>query len=235
MSTGKQAAAARALEFVKPGMRLGLGTGSTAERFIRLLGERVRVGLEVACVPSSDATEALARELGIPLLDWTDGAALDMTVDGADEVDPGLRLIKGGGAALVREKIVAAASGQMTVIVDDSKIVPWLGAFPLPVAIIPFGRERTLRRLGEIAPATLRTVGGSPVLTDDGLMVADLAFGGHIDDPEAVDAALLATPGVAATGLFLGIATRAVVGFSDGSSRVIERGGHTHHAVTGTT
>jgi ribose 5-phosphate isomerase A len=221
------------MEFVQAGMRLGLGTGSTAERFIRLLGERVRAGLDVACVPSSDATEALARELGIPLLDWTDGATLDMTVDGADEVDPGLRLIKGGGAALVREKIVAAASRQMTVIVDESKIVPWLGAFPLPVAIIPFGRERTLLRLNGFAPATLRTSDGRPVVTDDGLMVADLAFGDQIQDPEGLDAALLATPGVAATGLFLGIATRAVVGFADGSARVIERNGHAHRGANG--
>ena len=134
----KRAAAARALEFVRPGMRLGLGTGSTAKHFVELLAERVAQGLGVVAVPTSEATRALAQRLGITLTTLDETPALDLTVDGADEIAPDLTLIKGGGGALLREKIVAAASARMIVIADERKYVPVLGRFPLPVEVVPF-------------------------------------------------------------------------------------------------
>src|SRR5690348_17182837 len=143
----KRAAAAKALELVCPGMRLGLGTGSTAKHFVELLGERVRDGLDVVGVPTSEATQADAQRAGIPLATLDELPELDLTVDGADEIAPDLTLIKGGGGALLREKIVAAASGRMLVIADESKYVPTLGRFPLPVEIVPFGVEPTRRAI----------------------------------------------------------------------------------------
>src|SRR6266705_6122537 len=139
----KRAAAARALEFVRPGMRLGLGTGSTAKHFVELLAERVRAGLKVVGVPTSEVTRADAQRLGVPLTTLDETPALDMTVDGADEIGPDLSLIKGGGGALLREKIVAAASARMVVIADESKCVPLLGKFPLPIEVVPFGVKAT--------------------------------------------------------------------------------------------
>src|SRR5215471_16751936 len=140
----KRAAAARAVEFLRPGMRLGLGTGSTAKHFVELVGERVRSGLDVVAVPTSEATFADAKRWGIPLTTLDETPELDLTVDGADEIGPGLSLIKGGGGALLREKIVAAASRQMIVIADQSKWVTALGAFPLPIEVTPFGYGATL-------------------------------------------------------------------------------------------
>ncbi|HEY4142071.1 MAG TPA: ribose-5-phosphate isomerase RpiA, partial [Pseudolabrys sp.] len=139
----KRAAAARAVEFVRSGMKLGLGTGSTAKHFVDLVGERVKAGLDVICVPTSEATHAQAKGLGIPLTTLDETPALDLTVDGADEIDPQLVLTKGGGGALLREKIVAAASARMIVISDPSKLVPALGKFPLPVEVTPFGYTAT--------------------------------------------------------------------------------------------
>ena len=145
----KREAARRALDLVEPGMRLGLGTGSTARHFVDLVGERVAAGLDVRCVGTSEATEAQARALGIPLATLDELPELDLTVDGADEIDPDLRLIKGGGGALLREKIVAAASLRMAVIADASKLVSRLGAFPLPVEVVPFGLAATRRHIGK--------------------------------------------------------------------------------------
>ncbi len=139
----KKQAAARALELVTPGMRLGLGTGSTAKHFVDLLGARVAEGLDVLCVSTSEVTEAQARALAIPMSTLDETPELDLTIDGADEVDRELRLIKGGGAALLREKIVAAASARMVVIADDTKLVERLGRFPLPIEVVPFGLEAT--------------------------------------------------------------------------------------------
>jgi ribose 5-phosphate isomerase A len=141
----KRAAAAAALELVRPGMKLGLGTGSTAAHFVELLGEKVRAGLDVVGVPTSEATRGLAKHAGIPLVTLEEAPELDLTVDGADEIDPKLRLIKGGGAALLREKIVANASKRMVVIADSGKKVAMLGAFPLPIEVIQFGLESTKR------------------------------------------------------------------------------------------
>jgi len=215
--TWKRQAAEAALAHVRDGMRLGLGTGSTAAHFVRALGLRVRAGLNVAGVPTSEATAALARAEGIPLTSLDETPELDLTVDGADEIGPGLDLIKGGGAALLREKIVAAASRAMLVIADHSKRVPVLGAFPLPVEVVPFGLAATTRkveaavaRLGLSGAITLRRRDGATVLTDGGHYLLDAALG-SIPDPAALARSLSAIPGVVDHGLFIGLATRAVL------------------------
>jgi ribose 5-phosphate isomerase A len=208
---------------VEDGMRLGLGTGSTARHFVALLGERVRAGLKVVGVPTSEATRAQAEGEGIPLTTLDEIRDLDLTVDGADELDERLRLIKGAGGALLREKIVAAASRRMIVIADGSKRVATLGRFPLPIEVVPFGLgairhaiEGTLARQGLPGDLRLRqTAQGEPYLTDGGHFILD-AHLGRIDDPEALDAALTAVPGVVETGLFLGLATGAILATESG-------------------
>lgn len=213
----KRAAAEAAVALVEPGMRVGLGTGSTAAWMVRLLAERVRQGLEIVAVPTSEATAALARDLGIRLAELDELGALDLTIDGADEIGPGLALIKGGGGALLREKIVAAASARMVVIADAAKLVSTLGAFPLPVEVVPFGLAATARaveRVAGVAPR-LRMAGEAAFVTDEGNRILDLALGA-IADPPALDAALNAVPGVVETGLFCGIADLAFIGHGDG-------------------
>jgi ribose 5-phosphate isomerase A len=225
----KRQAAARALEWVRPGMRLGLGTGSTARHFVELLGERVRAGLDVVGVPTSEATAADATQAGIPLTTLDDTPRLDLTVDGADEIGPGLALIKGGGGALLREKIVAAASAHMIVIADESKLVPALGAFPLPIEIVPFGMAATELAIGHALewlslPARLRLrmrADGHAFVTDGGHRIIDAALG-RIADSQALAAALTAIPGVVEHGLFLGLAGTAIIAGASGV-RVIER------------
>jgi ribose 5-phosphate isomerase A len=219
----KREAARRALEEVRPGMRLGLGTGSTARHFVELLGERVKAGLEVICVPTSEATAAQARGLGIALSDLETLPALDLTIDGADEIGPGLALIKGGGGALLREKIVAAASARMVVIADASKQVSLLGRFPLPVEVNLFGLGATSLALPAVmtrfgAEGALRrrlTPDGAPFVTDGGHAILD-AFFGRIPDPEALSRALLDIPGVVEHGLFLKLCVRAYVAGANG-------------------
>ncbi|MFZ1103584.1 MAG: ribose-5-phosphate isomerase RpiA [Hyphomicrobiaceae bacterium] len=219
----KRQAAEHAITLVEDGMALGLGTGSTAAHFVDLLGQRVREGLKVVCVPSSEATRAQAERLGIPLADLDQRPALDLTVDGADEIDPALRLIKGGGGALLREKIVAMASDRMVVIADHSKRVATLGAFPLPVEIVPFAAGTTRNLVEELAAEAGCTgeirlrlrPDGQPFLTDCGHLILDCAFG-RIDEPEALDDALKWVPGVVENGLFLGIADAAIVAGPDG-------------------
>lgn len=219
----KKQAAARALELVTPGMRLGLGTGSTAKHFVDLLGARVAEGLDVLCVSTSEVTEAQARALAIPMSTLDETPELDLTIDGADEVDRDLRLIKGGGAALLREKIVAAASARMVVIADDTKLVERLGRFPLPIEVVPFGLKAT-RRAVVAAMATAGAPGelvlrrrpdGSILLTDGGHYILD-AHPGVIADPERLAAALSAIPGVVEHGLFLGLASAAILAGKDG-------------------
>lgn len=219
----KRAAAARALEEVRPGMRLGLGTGSTAKHFVDLVGERVAAGLDVICVPTSEATAAQARSLGIPLTDLDETPHLDLTVDGADEIGPDLALIKGGGGALLREKIVAAASDRMVVIADESKRVNILGRYALPIEVNIFGFGAT-RRAIEVAMARLGAedglrqrlkADGTPFLTDGGHYILDALFG-RISAPEAVSDALLEIPGVVEHGLFIGLCRRAYVAGADG-------------------
>lgn len=219
----KKSAAAVALRAVAPGMRIGLGTGSTAKHFVDLLGARVREGLSIVGVPTSERTRAQAEAFSIPLTSLDETPELDLTVDGADEFDARLRLIKGGGGALLREKIVAAASKRLVVIADESKEVAILGAFPLPVEIDRFGAPATRRHIeraaaqlglaGEVAPR-LRS-DGHAFVTDGGHLVLDCAFGA-IPDPEALADRLAAIPGVVEHGLFLGLATAIVVGGHDG-------------------
>lgn len=219
----KVAAAERALAFVEPGMRLGLGTGSTAAKFIDALGRKVAAGLDVVCVATSGATQAQAEKLGIPMSTLDETPFLDLTVDGADEIDNELRLIKGGGGALLREKIVATASGRMIVIADESKLVPALGAFPLPVEVVQFGLTATRNMVtalaadlgceGDIRVRMLE--GGKPFLTDSGNLILDCHFG-PIDDPEELDEALKLVPGVVENGLFIGIADLAIIAGAEG-------------------
>ena len=219
----KRAAAAAALEEVRPGMRLGLGTGSTADHFVRLLAERVRDGLSVVGVPTSERTAALASELGVPLTTLDETPELDLTIDGADEVDHALRLIKGGGGALLREKIVAAASRQMAVIVDAGKLVDTLGAFPLPIEVNAFGLAATQRAveaataaLGLDGPIVLRRMAnGDPFVTDGGHFILDASFR-RIAEPEKLGNSLLAIPGVVEHGLFIGLATMVFVARANG-------------------
>jgi ribose 5-phosphate isomerase A len=225
----KREAAARALEFVRPGMRLGLGTGSTARHFVELLGERARAGLDVIGVPTSDATEADARRVGVPLTTLEDTPRLDLTVDGADEIGPGLALIKGGGGALLREKIVAAASAHMIVIADETKLVPALGTFPLPIEVVPFGMAATELAIGHALewlslPIRMKVrmdARGHAFVTDGGHRIVDAAVG-RIADPEKLAQALSAIPGVVEHGLFLGLAGTAIIAGTAGI-RVIER------------
>jgi len=225
----KRQAAAQALEHVRDGMKLGLGTGSTAKHFVELLGERVAGGLKVVGVPTSEATRADAIRCGVPLTTLDEIDRLDLTVDGADEVDAALNLIKGGGGALLREKIVAAASDRMIVIADDTKWVPTLGRFPLPIEVIPFGLSATRRaivqafeRCGLAGEMKVRAGGdGHAFVTDGGHWIID-AHLGQITDAPRLAALLNPIPGVVEHGLFIGLASTAMLAGSQGI-RVFER------------
>ena len=219
----KESAALRALDLVCDGMWLGLGSGSTSARFVEALGVKVAAGLKVLCVPSSEDTRAQAEQLGIPLTTLDETPHLHLTIDGADEIDDQLRLIKGGGGALLREKIVATASDQMVVIADDSKLVRTLGRFPLPVEVVRFGFAATRRMVEAMAgqagcegPITQRSAkGGEPFLTDQGNFILDCSFG-RIPEPEVLAYALKRVPGVVEHGLFLGVADMAIVATDSG-------------------
>ena len=214
----KLAVARRALEFVEPGMRVGLGTGTTATMFIRELGARVRDGLQVRCVASSDASHDLAKSLGMDVVTLNELPELDVYIDGADEVGPGLALIKGGGGALLREKIVATAAKKFVVVVDQSKVVDRLGKFPLPVEVVKMALEVVEPRLAGLGlkpkqrPAK---VGDGPYLTDEGNYILD-CFGGELEDPARTAAAIRAIVGVVEHGLFLGMASVVLVAGDDG-------------------
>jgi ribose 5-phosphate isomerase A len=225
----KRQAAARALEEVRDGMKLGLGTGSTAKHFVELLGERVRAGLKVVGVPTSEATRADAARCGIALTTLDEIDRLDLTIDGADEIDTALDLIKGGGGALLREKIVAAASDRMIVIADESKWVEALGRFPLPVEVIPFGLAATQRAManafaesGVSGQMVVRKAKeGHVFVTDGGHWIVD-AHLGRIADAPRLASLLSAIPGVVEHGLFIGLARTAVLAGAQGI-RVVER------------
>jgi ribose 5-phosphate isomerase A len=213
----RRRAAEAALSAVEPGMKLGLGTGRTADHFVRLLAARVKDGLDVVGVATSERTAALAEAEGVRLATLEEEPALDLTVDGADEVDSSLRLIKGGGGALLREKIVAAASARMIVIVDAAKLVGVLGAFPLPIEVVPFGLAATTRAIEAVAsglglsgPLTLRRNNGQIFLTDGGHYILDASFG-RIEDPDGLAQGLARIPGVVEHGLFIGLASAAIV------------------------
>ncbi len=218
----KQAAADAALEHVEQGMRLGLGTGSTAAKFVDGLGKKVAAGLNVVCVATSEATHTQAAGLGIPLTTLDETPELDLTVDGADELDDNLSLIKGGGGALLREKIVATSSQRMIVIADASKHVATLGRFPLPVEVIPFGQEATRRKIKSAVTAcgceggiTLRMHDGDAFVTDNGNFIYDCALG-RIEEPETLARFLSSTAGVADHGLFIRTADIALIGTPEG-------------------
>jgi ribose 5-phosphate isomerase A len=219
----KRQAAAAVLDLVMPGMRLGLGSGSTAAIFVKLLGERVRAGLQIVSVPTSEATARLAIAEGIDIVSLDDEPMLDLTVDGADEIDPNLRLIKGGGGFHLREKIVASASDRLVIIADASKKVETLGKFPLPIEVVSFGLASTRHYIGLMAadagcegPLTLRHgPDGRPFVTDSGNLILDAAFG-RIEEPELLADALKVVPGVVEHGLFLGLADTAILGGPDG-------------------
>jgi ribose 5-phosphate isomerase A len=219
----KREAAARAVAEIASGMKVGLGTGSTARHFVELLGERVAAGLDIVGVPTSEATAAQALQCGIPLSDLDTLDKLDVTVDGADELDAALNLIKGGGGALLREKIVAASSDAMIVIADGSKVVETLGRFPLPIEVNRFGLGATRRAIADVmarheaqGALTLRgEAEAKPFVTDGGHLILD-AFFGRISRPEALSAELLNIPGVVQHGLFLNMCRKAYVATPNG-------------------
>jgi len=210
-------AAAAALDYVEDGMRLGIGTGSTAEEFVRLLAEKVASGFRVEGVPTSERTARLCLELGVPLKSLEELPELDLTIDGADEVDPMLRLVKGGGGALLREKIVACASARMIVIADETKVVETLGAFKLPIEVNSFGLgatriavEKLAAQHGLSGEIAVRASGDGPFMTDGGHLILDASFG-RIPDADALACDLNAIPGVVEHGLFIGIASLAII------------------------
>ena len=208
----KETAARASLRFVKDGQVVGLGTGSTAAYFIRLLGEQVRNGLSIRGIPTSDRSRELALSLGIPLITLDDCQQIDVTVDGADEVDPQLRLIKGGGGALLHEKIVASATRQMIVVADASKQVPRLGKFPLPVEVIGFAQALIARRIASLGAEVelRRNADGSPYVTDENNHILDCRFG-EMRDPDGLAGELSRMPGVVEHGLFIGMASMALL------------------------
>lgn len=219
----KRQAAEAALVELRPGMRIGLGSGTTARYFIAMLGEKVAAGFECVGVPTSQATAKLARDVGVPLTGLDENPALDLVVDGIDEIDPARNLIKGGGGALLREKIVAAAAARMVVIGDASKRVEALGAFPLPVEIDPFGLGYVRAAIASIMRAygagdeirMRRDATGKPFTSDGGHPLVD-AFFGRISDPQAVATALQAVPGVLGHGLFVGMCDAAYIAAESG-------------------
>lgn len=228
---GKYVAAKAALDFIKPGMRVGLGTGSTAAWFVQLLAGKVNnEGLDIVGVPTSSQTRNLAESLNIPLTTLDAAGWLDVTVDGADEFDSKLNLIKGGGGALLQEKIVASASDQMVVISDASKQVPTLGAFPLPVEVIRFGWETTRQTIADLLEGsdvggrviTRREVDGDPFITDEQHFILDLHLD-RIGEPRKLALALNRIPGVVESGLFVYMADTVLVGYEDGKVHTYDR------------
>ncbi len=215
----KEAAARASLQFVKEGQVVGLGTGSTAAYFIKLLGEQVKSGLRIRGIPTSVRSRDMAIELGIPLITLDDCQEIDVTVDGADEVDPQLRLIKGGGGAMLREKIVASATKQMIVVADASKQVARLGKFPLPVEVIRFAQPLVAKRVAKLGAEVQlrRDASGSPYVTDENHHILDCRFG-EMRDPDGLARELNGMPGVVEHGLFIGMASVAL--FARGSEIV---------------
>ena len=215
----KQAAAYKAVSYIQDGMIVGLGTGSTAYWAIHYLAERVAQGLKIVTVATSESTASIAAEKGIKVSSLDSVEYIDIDIDGADEVDPQLNLIKGGGGALLREKIVAAASREFIVIADESKLVDVLGRFPLPVEVLAFGREHTSRHLQQLGcKPVLREKDGEVYITDNGHQILDCHFNA-IPDPALLDQQINAIPGVVENGLFVRMAKKVIVGYADGSVR----------------
>ena len=236
IDTAKFVAAKRAVQYVEDGMRVGLGTGSTAAWMVRCLGERVRTeGLKITGVPTSTRTADLARQVGIEVTTLDAAKWLDLTIDGTDEYDPDLCLIKGGGGAHLQEKVVATASDRMVVIADPTKAVDMLGAFPLPIEVIPFGLQATKGLVEELlsamdvlgTKAILRESGGVPFVTDEGNHIIDLHLK-RIQDPRKLSMVLNQVPGVVENGLFIDICDAVVIGHGDGRVEVIDINEGTH-------
>ncbi|MEC9461354.1 MAG: ribose-5-phosphate isomerase RpiA [SAR324 cluster bacterium] len=223
MISEKQRAAEAAVEYVKDGMIVGLGTGSTTEFAVKKLGERVRDGLAIKGIPTSDVTKVQAEEEGIPLIDFSETMYIDLTIDGADEIDINLNMIKGGGAALLREKIVASASKEEIIIVSHEKFVKQLGSFPLPVEVIPFGWQVIFNQLETLGGSPdLRLKQGQPLLTDQGNYIIDCRFR-QIIDAAQLEQRLNMIPGVVENGLFTGLCTRMIV--AEGEKIVVKERG----------
>ena len=229
----KEAAAQRAAGLVSSGMRLGLGTGSTAERFLKALGARMQSeNLSLSGVPTSERTAQLAGELGVKLLTLDEAGALDLAIDGADEADSGFRLIKGGGGALLREKLVASAARQVVILIDPSKRVDRLGRFPLPVEVVGFGAQLTLQKINALIAdhgdeggraRVRRDNYGEPFVTDGGNLIIDAPFG-VIRDAVALAEDLKQITGVIDHGLFIGLCHSLIIGAPDGTSNLIAQG-----------
>ena len=220
MISEKQRSAEAACEYVKDGMIVGLGTGSTAEFAVKKIGELVRNGLSIRGIPTSDATKILAESEGIPLIDFSETMFIDLTIDGADEIDANLNMIKGGGAALLREKIVASASREEIIIVSGSKLVQQLGVFPLPVEVIPFGWQVVFNQLESLqGNPELRLKQGQPSVTDQGNFIVDCHFR-KIENPEQLEQHLNMIPGVVENGLFINLCTRMIM--ADGENIIIK-------------
>lgn len=214
----EKAAAARAsLKYIEPGMVVGLGSGSTATLAIQFIGEAVSQGLKIRGIPTSKVSGALARSLGIPLITLEEADEIDVTIDGADEIAPGLQLIKGGGGYLLHEKIVAASTKRLVIVADEKKKVAVLGAFPLPVEVVLFAAAPVQRRLQEMGAHPVLRSGpeGKPFLTDEGNVIFDCSFG-RIPNPTATAQALKSIPGIVEHGLFLDMASVAIVAGSSG-------------------
>ena len=223
MISEKQHAAEAAVEYVKDGMIVGLGTGSTTEFAVKKLGERVRDGLAIRGIPTSDFTKVQAEEEGIPLIDFSETMYIDLTIDGADEIDINLNMIKGGGAALLREKIVASASKEEIIIVSHEKFVKQLGSFPLPVEVIPFGWQIIFNQLETLGGSPdLRLKQGQPLLTDQGNYIIDCRFR-QILDAAQLEQRLNMIPGVVENGLFTGLCTRMIM--AEGEKIVVKERG----------
>lgn len=213
----KQLAGEYAASFVKYGMKVGLGTGSTVYWTIQKLGERVKEGLAFQAVPTSKETEVLAKQLNISLISLNDVQSLDLTIDGADEIDANLQLIKGGGGALLREKIVATSSKELIIIADESKLVTHLGTFPVPVEIIPFSWKQTERKIQSLGcQTTLRLKNNETFITDNKNMIIDCIFPHNISNPANIHTQLKMITGVVETGLFVNMTSKAIIGTENG-------------------
>lgn len=218
----KQKVGEEAVNYVKDGMKIGIGSGSTVYYLVKALGERVKQGLDIVGVPTSNQTAAWAKEFGVPLTDFSKVQELDLAIDGADEVDPNLQLIKGGGGALLREKIVTDAAKEFLVIVDESKMVPYLGEFSLPIEVVPFGWEVTAAKIERFGCEPIRRKSGDDVyVTDNGNYILDCKFD-KIEEPQKLHEELISLVGVVETGLFINMASKVLVG-QDGEVKVVDQ------------
>ncbi len=219
----KELAGKAAAKLIQEDMLVGLGTGSTATHFIRALSQRCRDGLSIRCVATSRASWDLGNSLGLPMIDMDGITNVDMTVDGADEIDPAKNMIKGGGGALLREKILASISREMVVVVDEHKLVQRLGQFPLPIEVEPFGFDATAKRVKDLGLSgkTRTKISGDKYETDGGHYIIDIDLKNVSMSPAQIDSMLRALPGVIETGFFLGMAGRVIVGMNDGSIKFL--------------